>query len=99
MQATKQNIPVIEIFSNLDKPEKSVLVYHPGQEQALLVRNAENGVNLDYLNPQTMEVFEKAEEASVCELDTETEEVRYYYRIPIQRVDKEIDIKLLKKKG
>ncbi len=98
IQPTKQNIPVIEMYTHLDEPKPTALIYNPQQEHALLFRNEEVGIVLDYLNPKSLALFNKAKEVAVCEMDPKTQQVRYYYRLPIRRVKDKLNIQLMMKK-
>ena len=98
VQPTKQNIPVIEIFTDLKKPHPLALVYNPKQNHALLFRSKTLGIILDYLDSKSIECFNRATEVAVCEMDKNTQNVLHYYRIPIQRVQDQLDVQLLTKK-
>ena len=98
VQPTQQNVPVIEIFTDLGDPTSVALVYNPKQEHALLFRDDKTGIILDYLDPKTIKLFDLASEAAVCEMDEKTQRVRYYYRAPIQRIKEKLNIKLMKRK-
>ena len=99
VQPTQQNIPVIEIFTDLDAPAEVALVYNPKQEHALLFRNDKVGIILDYLDSKAIKLLDKATEAAVCEMDEKTQRVRYYYRVPIQRVKEKLNIQLMTRKA
>ena len=98
VQPTQQNVPVVELFTDLDEPMPIALVYNPEQEHALLFRDDKIGIILDYLDAKTIQLFNQASEVAVCEMDEKNQNVRYYYRVPIQRVKEQLDIQLKIKK-
>lgn len=97
VQPTQQNVPVIEIFTDLDKPKPLALVYNPLQEHALLFRDDKIGLILDYLDPKSIQLFNQASEVAVCEIDEEKECVRNYYRVPLKKVTDKLNIQLMTK--
>ena len=93
IQPTQQKVPVVEIFTNLNKPQPLAVVYNPKQEHALLFRDDKVGIILDYLDPMSIRLFDHAKEIAVCEVDEARQRVRYYYRVPLQRTKRVLDIR------
>ena len=91
VQPTQQNVPVIEIFTALGKPHPLALVYNSKQKHALLFRDETEGIILDYLDLRSIKYFEQAKEVAICEMDESTQRVRYYYRVPVQRVQNQLN--------
>ena len=99
VQPTQQKVPVIEIFTDLDNPTAVALVYNPKQEHALLFRDDKVGIVLDYMDSKTIKLLNQASEAAVCGMDEKTQRVRYYYRVPVQRVKEKLNIQLMTRKA
>ncbi len=85
IQPTKENKLVVEIPALSSKPEKPVLIYDKG-DHALLYRNTEEGMVLDYIHPEIREKLFQAETVAVCEFDIQKEEVLYFYDVAVQHV-------------
>lgn len=96
IQPTKEGIFVLEIPSSDTKTDLPTLIYDNG-EHALLYRNQESGMVLDYIHPKVRNDLYNAKEVAVCEYDLEKDEVSDFYRIPVQQVPN-IAVKLFQSK-
>ena len=98
IQPTEEGIPVFTLHSLPDKPEQAFMIYNGG-DHALFFRNKKVGMILDYLNPSAVEVLNQAQEAAICEVDPETDNMAPLYRIPVLHITQEMDIDLFKQGG
>ena len=84
IQPTKQGIPVFEIPSLDDEPKNAHLSYD-GKDKAVLIRNSENSLLLNYINPQAQKILSKAQKAFMIEFDLKTEQLKRSYYVQIKQ--------------
>lgn len=96
IQPTKEKKLVVEVPALDSKVNQPVLIYDKG-DHALLYRNSQENMVLDYLHPDVREELFSAKEVVVCEFDIEKDEVRSLYSVPVQQVPN-IAVQLFKSK-
>lgn len=97
-QVTKQNKPVVELLDVGDEPTDPVLIYD-GKNHALLHRNNQTGIILDYLNPMAQALLKQSASIAVCEYNAQTQNIQRLYDVPVHICDTPLQITLLPSKG
>ncbi|MBE6449448.1 MAG: hypothetical protein E7013_01950 [Alphaproteobacteria bacterium] len=87
VQPTEDGKLVFELPSIADAPSNACLFYD-GNEHALLYRNEQNGIILDYINPEVRNTLQKSTTALIIELNTEDGEVKRSYPVAVKLVEK-----------
>lgn len=98
IQATKQNKPVVELLDVGDEPTDPVLLYD-GKNHALLYRNNQTGVILDYLDPRAQVLLKQSTSVAVCEFNPQTQDVRRLYDVPVHLCNEPFQMTLLPSRG
>ena len=93
VQETKDGRVVIEIPELSGSPEKS-LFFYAGGEHALYVRNQEQTLIVDYINPKVREKLKNSSEVVMLEANIDTQDCQVY-TLPVQHLSS-LDIPALK---
>ncbi len=97
-QVTKQNKPVVELPDVGSEPTDPILFYD-GKAHALLYRNEQTGIILDYLDPRAQTLLKQSETITVCEFDFQKDTVRRLYDVSVHLCNEPFQITLLPAKG
>lgn len=93
IQPTKQSQLVFEVEPIDENEPKDPLLVYDGNEHAVLYRNQEKGLILDYINPQIRSDLFKAQTVDFCEYDAKKEDIVRIYTVPIKHV-KKLDVRM-----
>ena len=84
IQEAKDGRLIIEIPELEGKPEKS-LFFYAGEEHALYVRNNEQTLIMDYINPAVREKLARSSQVVILEANIDTQDCEVY-SLPVQHL-------------
>lgn len=86
IQPTEQGRLVFELPAVDDSEPEESYFFYDGKEHALLYRNKQKGVVLDYINPAIREKLFAADKVTFLEYDIEKDNVVRTYDVPLKQV-------------
>ncbi len=85
MPTTEDDI-VFAISVREDDPEMPQLLYNQ-KEHAILMRNRENAIILDYLNAEIQNMLQKIKKVFIAEIDYDEKRLIRDYEVPVEFVN------------